>query len=346
LSARSLYHRPHQTPPFLVVFINSICNLTCDHCFYWRNLNSRNDLTLEEFQKLSRELGQFENLNLSGGEPFLRKEFAEIVELFVKNNGVREVYVPTNGFFTDRTEKQLRQVLASPTLRLFACEISLDGTAEYHDKFRGNDKSFAKAMETYDMLAELQASDPRLRIHSISTATDQNMDELRRLTEYLYERCPKMDHHNLAIIRGDRKDPNLHAPDIEKYADLYRHFAQVWAPREQSRYGAIVEPLLQWGKLQTLEHSSQCIPCTAGRMTGVVYANGDVGVCEIREPLGNLREKSFFEIWDSEQAQRVRTSIRARECHCTTEVFMWPSIVYQPLALGRAIVGARRQWGS
>src|SRR5262245_49379626 len=59
-----------RTPPFLVLFINSICNLKCDHCFYWRNLNQRNDLSFDEIKALARDLGPFENLNLSGGEPF------------------------------------------------------------------------------------------------------------------------------------------------------------------------------------------------------------------------------------------------------------------------------------
>ena len=106
MSKRSLKHTAGQTPPFLVLFINSICNLTCEHCFYWKNLNQRDDLTFEEFEKLSLELGDFENLNLSGGEPFIHKQFADIVELFLSNNGVKEVYVPTNGFYTERTEKK------------------------------------------------------------------------------------------------------------------------------------------------------------------------------------------------------------------------------------------------
>src|ERR1700693_2753852 len=106
---------PHkrQTPPFMIVFINSICNLTCEHCFYWRNLNQRDDLTLEEFRKLSVELGNFENLNLSGGEPFIRPEFGDICLLFTENNAVKLIYVPTNGYFTDRTEKQLERVFQS-----------------------------------------------------------------------------------------------------------------------------------------------------------------------------------------------------------------------------------------
>src|ERR671937_1748461 len=105
LSLKAIGHQKRQTPPFMIVFINSICNLTCEHCFYWRNLNRRDDLTYDEFRKLSLELGHFENLNLSGGEPFLRPEFAEICSLFIENNGVKQIYVPTNGYFTERTEK-------------------------------------------------------------------------------------------------------------------------------------------------------------------------------------------------------------------------------------------------
>jgi len=45
--------------------------------------------------------------------------------------------VPTNGYFTDRTEKALRQLMKSKTLELFVCEISLDGMPEYHNNFRG-----------------------------------------------------------------------------------------------------------------------------------------------------------------------------------------------------------------
>ena len=44
LTKRALFHGQRRTPPFLIVFINSICNLTCEHCFYWQNLNQRDDL--------------------------------------------------------------------------------------------------------------------------------------------------------------------------------------------------------------------------------------------------------------------------------------------------------------
>jgi MoaA/NifB/PqqE/SkfB family radical SAM enzyme len=328
------------SPPFLVLFINSICNMKCDHCFYWRSLNQKDDLTKDELFELSRSLGRIENLNLSGGEPFIRKDFAEICRQFIRHNGVREIYVPTNGYFTDWTVEKVADVLEEPELDFFVVELSLDGMPEFHDTFRVAKNAFKKAMETYDALVELQKKDPRLRIHSISTATDINMDEIKRLTTYLYERCPDMEHHNLAIIRGDRKDPSLEGPELEKYEELYEYIKRLWAPREQGRYGSIVEPMLQWGKVKTIREKDQVIPCMAGRLSAVVYANGDVGVCEIHEPIGNLREKPFWEIWKSAEARALRKCVSNKECYCTTEVFMWSSIVHQPVQLARATMSA------
>jgi len=325
------------SPPFLVLFINSICNMKCEHCFYWTSLNKRDDLTKEELFALSDSLGRIENLNLSGGEPFLRKEFAEICRKFIATNAVRQIYVPSNGYFTDRCVAAVREVLKDPALDLFVVELSLDGMPEFHDTFRVARHAFEYAMRTYDALVELQKEDPRLRIHCISTATDVNMEEIRKLTTYLYERCPQMDHHNLAIIRGDRKNPTLQGPKLKAYEELYEYIRRLWAPREVGRYGSIVEPMLQWGKVETVKRQEQVIPCQAGQISAVVYANGDVGVCEIHKPIGNLRQKNFWEIWTSPEAKALRESIRRKECYCTTEVFMWSSIVYQPVQLVRAM---------
>lgn len=325
-------------PAFLVLFVNSICNMKCEHCFYWRNLNRRDDLTFEEIRALSGSLGAIENLYLSGGEPFLRRELAAICRTFVSTNGVRQIYVPTNGYYTQKTVAAVLDVLQEPELDLLVVELSLDGTSEFHDRFRVSQGSFDKAMATYDALADIQTRDPRLRIHAISTATDVNMDEIARLTTYLFERCPRMDHHNLALIRGDRKNPALSTPPVSEYEALYEYIRRLWAPREQGRYGSVVEPMLQWAKVETLKQQRQVVPCRAGRLNGVVYANGDVSVCELHEPIGNLRTKGFPETWASEAARALRRSIRRGECHCTTEVFLWSSIVYQPLPLAQALV--------
>ena len=329
------------SPPFLILFINSICNLTCEHCFYWRNLNQRDDLKVEEIFALARDLGRVENLNLSGGEPFLRPEFAEICRFFIQNNGVQQIYVPTNGYFTERTIKALKSIFEERSLKFFVCELSIDGMPEYHDRFRGNPKSFEKLLETYESLAELQASEPRLRIHSISTVTSENLDEIKKLTTYLYERCPAMDHHNLALIRGERKNESLVIPNLAAYEELSQYARRLWAPREEKRYGSLVEPMLQWAKVKTAQQQTQVIPCRAGILSAVVYANGDVSFCETHPPLGNLRQKSFRELWYSPEAEALRRSVHAKECWCTNEIFLWPSITYQPVQLAKALVGSR-----
>ncbi len=335
---KEAYQAP-PSPPFLTLFVNSICNMQCEHCFYWRKLNSPDDLTVDELRRLSESLGRVENLNLSGGEPFLRKEFAEICRQFIQRNKTRQIYVPTNGYFTDRTVAAVEGVLEEPGLALFAVELSLDGMAAYHDAFRVSRGSFDRAMQTYDALAEIQRRDPRLRIHAISTATRENIAEVRELTSFLYERCPQMDHHNLAIIRGDRKNPDLAAPMLDDYQALYGAIKALWEPRERVRFGAVVEPLLQWTKSRSVKNRAQAAPCLAGKLTAVVYSNGDVSVCETHEPLGNLRLESFGKLWSSAEAIKRRRSIAEKQCWCTAEVPLWPSIIFQPLSLVRAAVG-------
>jgi MoaA/NifB/PqqE/SkfB family radical SAM enzyme len=299
-------------------------------------------LTTEEIFALARELGRIENLNLGGGEPFLRDEFAEICRFFIRQNQVRQIYCPTSGYFTDRTVKALQEILQNePRLQLFAVEFSLDGMPAFHNRFRGNARSFDKALETYDTLAELQRQDPRLRLHAVSTATMENLEEIRQLTAFLFDRCPAMDHHNLALIRGDRKNQSLRGPQLTAYQCLYEEVRRIWAPRERGRFGAVVEPMLQWAKVCAAKEQRQIIPCRAGTLSAVVYANGDVGVCETHPPLGNLRQRGFREIWYSPAAKALRHSIANNACYCTNEVFMWPSIVFQPSQLVRALVRAK-----
>jgi MoaA/NifB/PqqE/SkfB family radical SAM enzyme len=329
------------SPPFLILFINSLCNMRCEHCFYWQQLNQPDDLSFEELVALSDELGPIENLNLSGGEPFLRKEFGAICRQFIQRNGVKEIYVPTNAYFAERTIDAIRDVLKEPSLRLFGVEISLDGMPKFHDEFRKTKNSFRKAMETYDALAKLQEEDNRLQIHAISTATAGNMNEIKQLTTYLFDRCPKMMHHNLAIIRGDRKNPTLEGPALQEYKDLYQYLRRLWSDREERRYGSTVEPMLQWAKLKGAEQKRQFVPCRAGVLSAVVHANGDIGVCEQRPPIGNLRRNTFKEIWQSTHATEIRGSISHKECYCTNEIFMWPSIVFQPVQLAKSMIGAR-----
>src|SRR4029077_13976439 len=73
----------------IIFFVTSHCNATCETCFYWDELNQEGDLSWDEIVKLSESTPPFTDLWFSGGEPTLRRELPEIIDLFVRNNGVR-----------------------------------------------------------------------------------------------------------------------------------------------------------------------------------------------------------------------------------------------------------------
>ena len=56
-----------KTPLQLIHFITSKCNAKCGHCFYWKNLNTKGELSLEEIEKITKHLPDLVILNISGG---------------------------------------------------------------------------------------------------------------------------------------------------------------------------------------------------------------------------------------------------------------------------------------
>ena len=333
--------RPPPSPPFLILFVTSQCNMRCPHCFAWPFLNRRDDLTSPELARLAASLGPVENLYISGGEPFLRRDLAAVCRRFVEADAVRRLYITTNGSRPDRVADVVEAILASPAPELLVIEVSLDGLPVFHDTFRDLPGAFARAMASIDALAGIRRRDARLRIHVVSTATAANVDEIERLSRFLFERCPAVEHHDLALLRGESRSPDLAPPDLDRYRELAASVGRLWAPKDGARAGAIVDPMLQWAKVETARAQRQVLPCLAGRLVGVVFANGDVGICEGRPPIGNLRSRTFPEIWTSREADEARASVARRECHCTGEAFLWPSLAFHPVSLVRALIGSR-----
>ena len=65
----------------------------------------KGELTLDEIDKLTKNLGKsLLNVNLTGGEPFARKDIVEIAKLYIKNSTVQSIYITTNGSLPDRVE--------------------------------------------------------------------------------------------------------------------------------------------------------------------------------------------------------------------------------------------------
>ena len=78
-----------QVPQYLIHFVTSKCNARCPHCFIFNEGDTRfsgSELTISEIEKFTLSLrGGIYNVNLTGGETFLRKDILEICELYLRN---------------------------------------------------------------------------------------------------------------------------------------------------------------------------------------------------------------------------------------------------------------------
>ena len=112
---RKMVWKRGELPVYLVYFITDACNAKCKHCLLadgahpgWEEpsmVYRKQELSLEEIDKVTASMGKGSLMFLlpTGGEPFLRKDIGEIIKIFHKNTGVRNVGIPTNGSTTART---------------------------------------------------------------------------------------------------------------------------------------------------------------------------------------------------------------------------------------------------
>ena len=125
--------------------INNECNLNCKHC----RVSEKNDhekLSLREAKNLLAELwyNGVTMLNLSGGEPFLRKDIFEILDYSTK---FEDIVITTNG--TLLNEEKCKKLSTYTNIKL---SISLDGLEETHDRFRRKQGAFKKVIDTLPLL--------------------------------------------------------------------------------------------------------------------------------------------------------------------------------------------------
>jgi MoaA/NifB/PqqE/SkfB family radical SAM enzyme len=341
LAAQAHGLTPIETPAYLLLHVNSACNLLCQHCHVHARLNQPDDLRFSEFVKLSEELGPLELLEMTGGEPFMRSDLAEIASQFCTQNRLNKLSIVSSGYHVESTVAAVAQILQNAELGRLTIQLSLDGTARFHNRFRGDARAFDNAIQTYYGLAALQRRDARLRLHAVSTLTADNAEEIELLSLYLHERCPQLERHSVTSLRSERRNLSLRAAEPAQHIKLERRLKGLWTERERDALYRIAEPVLAWAKQQAVEQRQQIVPCKAGILSAVVHANGDVAVCETLSAhpiLGNLRENSFRELWNSPQAQKARTMIRTRQCACASEQALLPSVSFQPAQLARALL--------
>jgi 12,18-didecarboxysiroheme deacetylase len=118
------------------------CNLRCIHCYSQsQDKNYQGELNTEEAKRFIDGLADYgvPVLLFSGGEPLLRHDLFELIT-YTRNKGIRAV-ISTNGTLITN---DVALKLADAGLSYVG--VSLDGLKPVHDRFRGVDGSFEKAL--------------------------------------------------------------------------------------------------------------------------------------------------------------------------------------------------------
>ena len=132
--------QPHNA----IVSVTLNCNARCTMCDIWQN-DMHGESAPEVFGRLPASL---RDINVSGGEPFLRSDLPEILGAIKSHNPRARLVVSTNGFQPGKTAKMLPALLAAdPHL---AVRVSIDGMEATHDRIRGIPGGFAKCVQTLE----------------------------------------------------------------------------------------------------------------------------------------------------------------------------------------------------
>ncbi|MBF0122124.1 MAG: radical SAM protein [Candidatus Omnitrophica bacterium] len=323
----------YRKPRYLILFVTSKCNLFCKHCFVKNELFSKSpDLTLQQISNISQQLGRLSEVDLSGGEPFLREDIFEIYKLFVLNNRINIFSIPTNGTLTEQIVSNVRKILEYGRIKHVSIILSIDGPRIIHDKMRGS-RCFDKVIETYERIAPLKKSYPCLGIRVNTVLTRHNYDSLQLLHSELIRRMPLLDFHDFEILRGCGHHESLFL-GLEELKEIKPTLFKIWRDYSHSRstvdrrIAFKARVILYEAYMKILETRTQPFPCLAGRFHCVVDYKGDVSFCELRPKIGNLGEESFYNIWNSKDANNQRDDIRKRECFCTHSCFQMTNLTY------------------
>jgi MoaA/NifB/PqqE/SkfB family radical SAM enzyme len=355
LSLVANVHVTRRYPVSLIHFVTNRCNARCSFCFidFDDPKTFRNELTVDEIDRFTRTLGpSLRNINLTGGEPFARRELLDIACCYFRNTNVRSIFITSNGSLPNRIENFLEKLSVEFPDRLVLFSFSIDGLPEDHDRIRKIKGLFDNTIQSYHLVRRFA---PHARSNVGITISHENYKVVPILYESLIEdygvHCI-----TLGVVRdeGVYRIPLEHKKAIigtyERMIDKITHDMQSGRIEGWDRntlQGRLMNKknLMIWNIVKdTYMEPHYISPCRAGSLFGIIEANGTVRPCEILDkPLGNLRnyDYDFLRLWQDSKAAETRDWIRDTNCHCTYECAWSFNILstarYQPALIGAAL---------
>ena len=310
---------PRMMPINYTVSVTNRCMSRCKTCNVYENLVK--DLTLEEYEKIFRQIGKGPYwFTFSGGEQFQRKDFADIVKTAYKYCKPKIINIPCNGILHNVIPETVQEIVTSCPESRIILNLSLDEVGERHDEIRGFKRNWELAMATYKELKKIKAKNFELGIHTVISKHN-----VKRFPE-IYKELIKLDPDSyITEIAEKRIELGTMNEDITPSLEDYRRAIHFLKANTKSFKG--FSKIIQAFRsnyydfvIEVLKKETQVLPCFSGFASAQVSPDGEVWPCCIRgDTMGSLRDHNynFKKIWfTSEKAKQIRQSIKNKECHC------------------------------
>jgi MoaA/NifB/PqqE/SkfB family radical SAM enzyme len=285
-----------------IICVTYRCNARCYMCNTWKHPSDpKDEITPADVEKLP---GGLAFVNVTGGEPFMRSDLADIIA--VARPKTRRLVISTNGYFTERVVKLAKQF---PNIGV---RISLEGLPAANDELRGIKDGFDHGLRTLLELKHMGLKDIGFGI-TVSDRNAHDMIELYKLAKGLgVEFATAVTHNTYYFHKFDNvfHDKEMIAEEFRKLIrELFR------TKRLKNWYRAYFNHYL----INKLYGGKRPLPCEVGSDLFMLDPFGEIYPCNgIKMSMGNIRDKSFDEIWHSEEAEKAREAVR----NCTMECWM------------------------
>lgn len=303
-------------PSHPVFEITTNCNLKCNGCHANGGEKLYEEMTTDEAKKVIKGLSKiddFRMLVLTGGEPFLRKDFFTLVR-YAKDLG----FYPTIASNGTLLSKDIAKELKKAGITGMALSIDSVDPAK-HDLLRGVEGSFDKVLDGIKILKEeglyIQAN------VTLSKSNYSEIDELLKLSDslnahviLLYQFIPTgrgKDLYEVALNKDELYNV------IEKTYSMQKNLKPVISPIGLPEYWAYV-----FSKNGNYSRSmKKYFPgCIAGKGMFYIKPNGDVWPCAFLPiKAGNVLEEDPYDIWTKSEvflSLRDRSNLKGKCGDC------------------------------
>ena len=328
-------------PSYIIFFVTGRCNARCKMCFYEENMRrgigADNELSLDEYEKISKNIKLINILGISGGEPFLRDDLSEIIKILYKNCKPLVVDLPTNSYFTDRVVTQVEAIVSDCREMIVDIQLSIDGPEDIHNEIRGLKDGYKRLKETYKALLPLKKRFKNLRVKACVVYSHYNQDHIEELFHILDRDFSELDRVVLSVTHGSVSNKESLDFDWDKYFALCNQIRQSTRVNNILDYHSLITLALRMIKNDYLKdvlmQKDFYKQCGAGKRVVVINETGRVFPCEpIWYSVGELRENNYDldAILYSDEMREFNKNIKKEKCNCYWGLPISNNLIYKP----------------